>query len=60
MSAVLADKAADGRADLEKITIGTMGERNRFISFTAIANSTVAMKRVKIGITLCTSSYLWR
>ena len=60
MAAVFADKTTDGSTDLQEITIGTMSEGNGFIPFTAIANPTVAMKRVKIGVTLGTSSYLWR
>jgi len=60
MPAILADKAADGRADLQIITMRTMGQRKLLASFTPIADFTIAMDRLEIRITFSTAPYLWR
>lgn len=60
MPAILTDKAADGRADLQIVAMRTMGQRKPLASFTSIANPAIAVDRLEIRIAFCTASYLWR
>ena len=60
MPAILADKAADRRADLQIVAMRTMGQRKLLASFTPIADFTIAMDRLEIRITFSTAPYLWR